>query len=168
MFKEINPYELNKNAFQMIGKDWFLICAGNENASNCMTASWGQMGVLWNKPVFTCVIRPQRYTYEFAEKNDIISICFFDDVYRASLTFCGRNSGRDVDKLDVTGFVPIYDEGAVYYRQARLVLICRKIYVSDIKEENFFDKNICESAYPSKDYHRAYTLEVIKALKNED
>lgn len=168
MFKELNVYDLDKNAFQMIGKDWFLICAGDEKSSNCMTASWGQMGVMWNKPVFTCVIRPQRYTFEFVEKNDIVAICFFDDVYRASLTFCGRNSGRDVDKLDVTGFEPIYDSGAVYYKQARLVLICRKIYVNDIKEEKFLDKNICESAYPNKDYHRSYTLEVLKVLKNED
>jgi flavin reductase (DIM6/NTAB) family NADH-FMN oxidoreductase RutF len=164
MFKEISPYDISKNAFEMIGKDWFLICAGNENASNCMTASWGQMGVLWNKPVFTCVVRPQRYTYEFTEKFKDVAICFFDETYREQLTFCGRNSGRDVNKLDVTGFTPVYEDGAVYYNEANLVLICEKIYVTDIKETEFLDKNICDSAYPNKDFHRAYTLLVKRVL----
>lgn len=165
MFKEINIYDIDKNAFQMIGKDWFLICASNGNSSNCMTASWGQMGVLWNKPIFTCVIRPQRYTFEFVEKTDTVSICFFDETYRSALTFCGRNSGRDVDKIAVTGLTPIYENDTVYYEQANLVLICKKIYVSDIKETQFLDQSICNSAYPDKDYHRSYTLEVLKVLK---
>ena len=130
-----------------------------------MTASWGQMGVLWNKPVFTCVIRPQRYTFEFVEKTDTVSICFFDEAYRSALTFCGRNSGRDVDKISATGLTPIYENGTVYYEQANLVLICKKIYVSDIKETQFLDQSICDSAYPNKDFHRCYTLEVLKVLK---
>ena len=168
MFKDINVNEISKNAYQMIGKDWFLICAGDKEKSNCMTASWGQMGVLWNKPVFTCVIRPQRYTFEFVEKCENVAICFFDEEYRAALTFCGRNSGRDVDKLAATEFTPIFDNGTVYYKQARLVLICKKIYVTDIRENEFLDKTICDDAYPLRDYHRAYTMQVTRVLLRED
>ncbi len=168
LFKEINIHEIDKNAFEMIGKDWFLISAGDKANSNCMTASWGQMGVLWYKPVFTCVIRPQRYTFEFTEKHDKVAICFFDEKYRDALTFCGRNSGRDVDKYKATGLTPVYEDETVYYSQAKLVLICKKIYITDIKENEFSDKNICGKAYPQKDYHRAYTLEILKVLKNEE
>ncbi len=167
MFKEINPNEIKKSAFEMIGKDWFLICAGNEEKSNCMTASWGQMGVLWNKPVFTCVIRPQRYTFEFAENNDTMAICFFDESHRADLTFCGRNSGRDVDKAKKLGFTPVFDNDTVYYKEASLVLICKKIYVTDINESDFLEKEIPDTVYPTRDYHRAYTMEVLKAFTKE-
>ena len=54
-YLSVSPYELG-NACRMIGKDWMLVCAGD----NAMTASWGGMGVLWNKPVAFVFIRPQR------------------------------------------------------------------------------------------------------------
>ncbi len=31
-----------------------------------MTVSWGALGVLWHKPLALVVVRPQRYTREFA------------------------------------------------------------------------------------------------------
>jgi hypothetical protein len=45
---EIKPEELNKSAFQMIGNDWMLITAESNKVSS-MTASWGGLGVMWNK-----------------------------------------------------------------------------------------------------------------------
>ena len=38
-WKEIKPEELEKNTFQMIGKDWMLVTAGNAEKANTMTAS---------------------------------------------------------------------------------------------------------------------------------
>jgi len=40
-FNEIKPEELNKNAFQLIGKDWMLITAEKDAKVNTMTAAWG-------------------------------------------------------------------------------------------------------------------------------
>ena len=55
-FKKIDLSELTINPFKLIGKDWMLLTAGNAEKYNTMTASWGQLGVLWNKNVFTCYI----------------------------------------------------------------------------------------------------------------
>ena len=44
-FITISPYELEGNPFQMIDKQWMLITAGNEDAANTMTASWGGLGI---------------------------------------------------------------------------------------------------------------------------
>lgn len=44
-FTEIKAEELKDNPFDLIGKQWMLITAGNEEKCNTMTASWG--GV-WN------------------------------------------------------------------------------------------------------------------------
>ena len=35
----------------MIGKEWMLITAEKDGKVNTMTASWGGMGILWNKKV---------------------------------------------------------------------------------------------------------------------
>ena len=66
-FKKIQLSELSFNTFDLIGKDWMLLTGGNSESFNTMTASWGQMGILWGKPVMTCYIRTNRYTYEFVE-----------------------------------------------------------------------------------------------------
>ena len=74
IWKEIAPEELG-NAMQMIGKDWMLIVARDEaeNKVNGMTPSWGFFGVMWNKNVAVCMIRPQRYTYGLAEREERLS-----------------------------------------------------------------------------------------------
>ena len=50
----------NENAFDLIGKEWMLVTAGNKEKFNTMTASWGGIGWLWNKPVAFIFIRPER------------------------------------------------------------------------------------------------------------
>ena len=75
-FKEIKPEELNFNPFTRIGSDWMLLTAGTEDKFNTMTASWGGAGVFWGKPAVTCYIRPQRYTKEFIDKEELFSVSF--------------------------------------------------------------------------------------------
>ena len=69
-FVEIAINELQINPFTKIGKEWTLITAGDIQKHNTMTASWGGVGVLWNKNVATVYIRPQRYTKEFVDGNE--------------------------------------------------------------------------------------------------
>lgn len=160
-FKKINPYDITDNPFKLIGKDWALITSGDESSFNSMTASWGGVGVLWNKPVATVYIRPQRYTFEFTEKNELFTLSFFTEEQREALTFCGRNSGRDCDKAKETGLTPIFPDGAAAYDEARLILVCRKLYHDDINPANFHNAEIDEKNYPQKDYHRMYIGEII-------
>ncbi len=162
-FKEISPYEINNNAFSLISKDWMLITAGDKKSHNTMTASWGSIGFLWNKPIATIYVRPQRYTYEFLEQNDTFTLSFFEEDYRDALKLCGAKSGRDIDKDKETGLTPVETDGTTYYEQAKLVLVCKKLYFQDITQDNFLDSTI-ESNYPNKDYHRAYIGQIIKVL----
>ena len=48
--KEISISEVS-DAIDLIGKEWMLIGAPDGEGANAMTASWGTLGVLWNKPV---------------------------------------------------------------------------------------------------------------------
>ena len=49
--KPIAIKDLSENFFEVIGKEWMLVTAGNKDHFNTMTASWGGIGFLWNKPV---------------------------------------------------------------------------------------------------------------------
>lgn len=165
-FKEINPAQITENPFTLIGKDWMLVTAGNKEKLNTMTASWGSVGIMWNKPVAFTFVRPQRYTYEFIEKSEYYTLSFYDDEYRKMLNFCGTKSGRDVDKVKETGITPVFNEQAPYFEQAKLVLVCRKLYNQFLNEESLYDKSL-KSNYENNDYHKMYVGEIVKALIKE-
>ena len=97
--KEINPLDLSENVFKVIGKDWFLITDDKDGKCNAMTASWGGMGVLFNKNVVTIYVRPSRYTKSFLDADDRFSLCVMPEKYRDQLKYCGKVSGRDEDKI---------------------------------------------------------------------
>lgn len=163
-FKEISPEEIDR-VLERIGKEWMLVSAGDTQASNTMTASWGCMGVLWNRPVAICFIRPQRYTYTFTETHDRLSLSFFGGEYKEALTLCGRTSGRDGDKFERAHLTRAFSEAGVPYPgEAELVLICKKLYVDDLKKASFLDPALL-SNYPADDFHRVYVCEIERALR---
>jgi len=151
---------LHENPFALIGHEWMLITAGTPEAHNAMTASWGGLGVLWQKNVATIFIRPTRYTLEFVERHETFTLSFFAQEHRGALSVFGTESGRHVDKTRKTGFTPIAtDEGSTSFEQARLVLQCRKLYHQDLDPKGFLDPSI-EALYPLKDYHRVFVGEI--------
>jgi flavin reductase (DIM6/NTAB) family NADH-FMN oxidoreductase RutF len=90
------------------------------------------VGVLWQAPVATCYVRPQRYTKKFMDEQEYFTLTFFAEEYRDALKLCGTKSGRDVDKVKACGFtVKTAACGAPYFEQAELVIVCRKRYVQD-------------------------------------
>ena len=156
-FISIDPKELDINLFNAIDKQWMLITAGDKDKLNTMTASWGGTGILWNKNVSFAFIRESRYTREFVDNNDYYTLSFFGGNMMKELAFCGRNSGRDVDKLKETGLVPVFDEAAPYFEQAELVFICKKLYRSKLTADGFFDPS-----YVEKNYSR--TIRIIQSI----
>lgn len=160
-FREIKPEELNSSVFEDIGKKWMLVSAAkNDGTVNTMTASWGGMGVLWNKNVFFCFIRPQRYTHEFTEESNRISLSFFSEEYRNALTFCGRNSGRDCDKIKEAGLTVFNHDGNVGFEEAERIIFGKKLYCGKIDPKAFASDEI--SKHYNDDYHTVYICEIEK------
>ncbi len=166
MLKEINHSELKENMFNIIGRNWMLLTAGNEEKLNTMTISWGGTGILWNKPVAFVFVRPQRYTKEFIDSNKYFTMSGYSDEMRPAIKFCGRNSGREIDKIKETGLIPVFDEKAPYFKQAKLVLVCRKLYAQELSETSLIDYNLLEY-YSNNDYHTMYVAEIVKVLVDE-
>jgi flavin reductase (DIM6/NTAB) family NADH-FMN oxidoreductase RutF len=166
-FKLIKPTQIKENIIKLIGNDWMLITAGTPENYNTMTASWGCMGELWNKHVVFIFIRPQRFTYEFVEREDFFTCSFFDESYRGMLNFCGAKSGRDYNKAKEANITPVVLKESVSFNEARIVIECRKIYYQDIDPHNFISDTI-EKHYPRKDYHRMFVGEITSVwIKND-
>lgn len=166
--KLIDPKKIiSENVFEEIGNKWMLITSGEKEKFNTMTASWGAEGVLWNKNVSFIFVRPQRYTFEFLEKSDFYSLSFFDFKYREKLLYCGRNSGREVDKIKNSGLTPVFKEEVPYFKEAEKVMICKKIYSDFLNPGCFKDKSLDQN-YENKDYHKMYVGEILKCLMRDE
>lgn len=160
-FKEIRPEELNSSVFHDIGTKWMLVSAKKPDGSvNTMTASWGALGVLWNKNVFICFVRPQRYTHEFTEASDSISIAFFGEEYRDALKLCGTKSGRDMDKIKEAGLSVFLNGDNVGFNEAERIIYGKKLYAGKIDPKCFISEDI-EKHYKD-DYHTVYICEIEK------
>lgn len=167
MWKKMDPKQIGQNVFSMIGEQWMLVTAGTGENCNTMTASWGGLGVLWNKPVATAYIRPQRYTRQFMDEQEYFTLSFFGEEFRDALALCGRTSGRDTDKVKECGFTLLHSqEGAPYFDQAELVLVCRKQFVQQMDPDKI-PEEIRQSVYPTQDYHYIYIGEITEALVRE-
>ncbi len=163
-FLEIAPQEIEGNLFRMIGREWMLITAGQPTDFNTMTASWGGVGCMWNAPVAAAVVCPSRHTYGFMEREKYYTLSFLGTGFRHAMQICGSLSGRDTDKVAEAGLTPRFDAPAPYFDEARLVLVCRKLYTSDLDPARFLDNTI-ETHYNGGDYHRMYLGEIVKVLK---
>lgn len=162
-FEPVDIETLAENPWKLIGKDWMLVTPGNLSSWNTMTASWGGLGVLWNQSVAFVFVRPSRYTFGFMNRSDRFTLSFLSEEYRGILEKCGSVSGRDADKAALTGLEPFEPEkGVVSFRQARLILSCRKLYNQDLGPGHVVDPEVAKN-YTNGDWHRMYVAAVVGA-----
>jgi flavin reductase (DIM6/NTAB) family NADH-FMN oxidoreductase RutF len=154
-FKQIKPSEIPFPVFELKNK-WMLITAEKGGKVNTMTASWGGFGIMWNKEVAFVVIRPQRYTLEFVEQSDSMSLCFFDTSFKKTLNYLGSVSGRDENKIEKSNLKISYKNNIPYFEEAETVIFAKKLFVQPMKEDGFIEKRLIENWYPAKDFHHLY------------
>lgn len=166
-FKKIGIEEIVLNPFKTIGKDWLLISALKDNKVNTMTASWGGIGVIWNKNAVTVYIRPQRYTREFVDAGDYLTVTFFEG-YKKELGVLGSKSGRDGDKIGEVGFEVEMIDNQPTFKQGKMMFVLKKLYKGKIEPNDFIDDSLDAQYYPEKDYHYIYIGEIVSAYVNEE
>ena len=169
--RKIDLTELKINPMTLIAKEWMLLSAGcQERGYNTMTASWGHLGSIWGHggglPTAVAYVRPQRYTKEFVDREELYTLCFFPEEYKKALGYLGSHSGRDGDKVAAAGLTPVFEGEYTTFAEAKLTLICRKLYRGRLTEEGFVDKAVLEDCYPNRDFHYVYYGEIVKTLVN--
>ena len=136
---------------------------------NVMTIGWGQLGIMWNIPVFVVPVRLSRYTYELLEKTDEFSISVPAGSSMAKeLAFCGSKSGRDTDKIsamDIRLLEPHMLSTPVI-AGCRYHLECR-IRSRILLNEDSFSPDFADRFYKSSDFHMLYFGEIMSCYSTD-
>jgi len=164
--KAIRPADFVTRPVDLWLHRWFLLTAGDRAHYNTMAVAWGSIGNMWNRPFVQVVVRPTRYTFEFINQYDTFTLCSFPEAYRSSVNLLGTKSGRDGDKIAESGLtvIPSSVVEAPSFREADLIIECRKMYWQDLDPGHFLDPSI-EKQYPQKDYHRVYFGRILKIFQ---
>jgi flavin reductase (DIM6/NTAB) family NADH-FMN oxidoreductase RutF len=169
--KEINYKDLKFNPFNLIGGEWMLVAAGNEQTGcNTMTISWGHLGCLWghNDPSAVIYIRSSRFTKQFVDQEQYFTLSVMDQSFKKQMAYLGSVSGRDEDKLAKAGLTPLYADNSVYFKEAKLVLVCKKVYASVVSTEGILYQDIIDANYAQGDLHTMYVGKIEKVLVRDD
>ena len=173
-FSEVSAESLVWRPYEAFAKDWMALAAGSEKGFNAMTVAWGQVGSLWGKPdggiahpVATVYVRPQRYTNEFMKRQSLFTLSHFGQEQRKALGVLGSRSGRDGDKVADAGLTPVFWGDTVFFKEATMVIVCRKIYHTQLVPEGFEDEAIMKANYPERDFHEVYIGEILKMWLHE-
>jgi flavin reductase (DIM6/NTAB) family NADH-FMN oxidoreductase RutF len=164
--KLVDPRTLSLDVWNVFNEKNALLTAGDRNRCNTMTVGWCQVGRLWNIPVCTVYVRPERYTYGFIDAADYFTISILPAEHKkTTMVYCGTKSGRDVDKFNDCGLTLAYGAGdAPYVEEAELVLVCKKLYAQDIDVSCIVDGGPVLPFYGEQDgWHRIYTGEIVEA-----
>ena len=163
------PIELTQLILQphnLFHKQWVLLTAGEFSTGNfnTMTIGWGAIGTMWSRPFAFVAVRHSRFTFEFMEKFDTFTLTAFPEDYHDALSLLGTRSGRDGDKIAASGLTPesAIQIAAPSFKEAEIVIECRKIYANDLNPAHFLDESIYKH-YPKRDFHRIYYGEIVFA-----
>lgn len=160
----MNKPEFYTDILSLFNDKWALVTAGTPGDFNTMTVSWGGMGTLWSRPVAAVYVKPVRYTHEFMERNGCFTVSFFGEGYRKALALLGTKSGRDCDKIALSGLTPVpVGEGCMGFKEAEKTLVCRKLYSRDL-DIAAIPEFAAETYYRTEAPHTMYIGEIIDIL----
>jgi flavin reductase (DIM6/NTAB) family NADH-FMN oxidoreductase RutF len=77
-----------------------LVSQGKQGSPNAMAIGWGQVGIIWRKPIFTVLVRPSRYTYKLIEEAGNFTVNIVPPSLKEVVQYCGATSGRDHNKFE--------------------------------------------------------------------
>ena len=157
---KIDPFSAVAETMKALSARGCLLVAGSERV-NPMTIGWGEIGIVWGKPVFTVLVRPSRFTFGLMEDADEFSVNVPGEALAEACMLCGTRSGRDIDKMAEAGLtaepgialgVPTIAECPVHYE-------CRIIHRNKVDPATLAD-DVKASAYAGGDFHTAYWGEI--------
>ena len=174
MKKMINPFDYAGEFIEHMKKG-ILLTTKVDNTVNTMTIGWGTMGIEWGRPMFVAYVRESRYTRELLDKNPEFTVnCPVGEIKGQILPFCGKKSGRTVDKVSELGLhleepLNISVPGIC---ELPLTLECKVVYRNDQPVDSI-PQEIIHRYYPEingvRDHHIAYYGEIVGAyLITED
>lgn len=156
-------------------KEGCLLTTKNKQKVNSMTISWGQVGIEWNKPIFTVYVRQSRFTHKMLSASGEFTINIAQDEHaKKILAFCGSKSGATIDKIEALNLTPVKGMkiDAPGLLELPLTLECKVIYQQQ-QDENSISEDLKNQFYPTekasdfhganRDYHTMFCGEIVAA-----
>ena len=111
-----------------------LVSQGSQGPPNAMAIGWGQIGIVWGKPIFTVLVRPSRYTYKLIEETGDFTVNIVPPQLKDLVQYCGTTSGRSHDKFQERGLtaIPSSKVKTPMIKQCILHYECRIVYKNDL------------------------------------
>lgn len=168
MFKKIKYNELSGEMLAQLQKGAFLTVKSGDRL-NTMTIGWGSLGYIWNKPVFTVLVRYSRYTFELMQSAEDFTVSLpLNGQLKDALALCGKKSGRDMDKIKECN-LKLKDGNSVItpvLEDCDLFFECKIVYKQPM-DEKILNREIKDRSYPNDDYHVLYYGEILDAYVKE-
>ena len=149
----------------------FLVALDKQSKANPMTIGWGQIGIVWSRPVFTVLVRRSRYTHGCLLHSEDFTVNVPEKgKLKEALLFCGTKSGRDVDKAKTLGLTlapgrnvstPVIDACSLHYE-------CRILARKQLEASDLFSPDVLSMYYESDDHHMIVMGEIVAAYADEE
>jgi flavin reductase (DIM6/NTAB) family NADH-FMN oxidoreductase RutF len=132
-----------------------------------MVASWGGVGIMFNKPVTWNFLRANRFTLEKIRETGTYTMCYFPDQYKGDIMQFGTKSGRNTDKMAQTKLTPMATpDGYPAYAEAKIIIECKLIAASTVSKDEFYTEEaktfLQEGFDDAKDWHKLVYGEITK------
>jgi flavin reductase (DIM6/NTAB) family NADH-FMN oxidoreductase RutF len=148
---------------QRLGCDGAFLTVKNGERVNTMTIGWGLIGIQWQLPIFTVLVRPSRFTFELIETASDFTVSVpKDERMNIALSICGSKSGRNTDKFKAACITlkparkvttPVIDGNCFIYE-------CRMKYKMPF-DSSGITPLVVKNYYPNGDFHTLYFGEIV-------
>lgn len=161
-FRQVAADKIPGNIIKLLN-DATLITSGSGENVNVMAASWGGLGVFWEKPVSFCFLGAQRYSVTTMDKGDTYTISFYTEAYKDAIQYCRSTTGRNEDKIKGSGLTPIKTpSGATAFAEAWMIFECKKIIAQPLSQDAIADKTSdAAKKWNGKELHKMYIGEIL-------
>ena len=164
-YEAVAAEDFDENIFKLVGKDFTVITAGE--TPNSMVASWGGVGIMFNKPVTWNFLRANRFTLEKIRETGTYTMCYFPDQYKGDIMQFGMKSGRNTDKMAQTKLTPMMTpDGYPAYAEAKIIIECKLLAASTVSKDEFYTEEaktfLQEGFDDAKDWHKLVYGEITK------
>ena len=174
MKQNINIWEHAQEIMENVGKGALLTTRVGDEV-NSMTIGWGMIGIEWKKPIFIAYVRQSRHTKKLLDANGEFTVNIpVGACDKNILAVCGKESGRDVNKIEKLGLTLIPGEtvSVPAIKELPLTLECKLIYQQD-QDLSALEPGLRERSYPAgtaeeNNFHTAYYGLITAAYILED
>ena len=133
---------------------------------NTMTIGWGGYSFYWGRPVFTAVVRPQRFTHPLLVQERAFTLSIPDGDQIEALRKAGTLSGRDGNKFKAIGLEtqPGRTVDAPIVLGCPWHVACRVLATTQMTLEHT-DPRIASAHYPDKDFHTFFLGKIVDCYR---